>query len=222
MIKQIHLNQCDSTQDVLKEQLSEDTSFDVIIVSCDHQISGRGRGENIWVNTPGTICFSMNLKPHPVLSFTAIEISVIISDFFAERGKILNLKWPNDLWDSRSKKCGGILIQMMHEKLITGIGLNLFSYDNKFGSIFESEKKIDRKLWSRLIGEYILKNRISDTHSLKEKWLRRCIHLNREVTIRDGENSIQGLFCGIGEFGEALISNNEGITKIYNGSLIFN
>lgn len=222
MIKQIHLNQCDSTQDVLKEQLMKDPHSEEMIISCEHQIAGRGRGNNQWMSMPGTLCFSMNLKPHPILSFTAIEIAVIISNFFAERGNVLYLKWPNDLWSSSSKKIGGILIQVSHEKLLTGIGINIFSSEKIFGSIFEDElKEINKKIWSKEIGEYILENRIIDLTKLKESWRNKCIHLNKKVKIIDGEECIEGIFSDIGDSGEAIISNSKEVTRIYNGSLTF-
>ncbi len=223
MIKQIHLNQCDSTQDVLKEQFMKDPFAEDMLISCDHQLNGRGRGNHLWTSMPGTLCFSMNLKPHPVLSFTALEIAVIIAHFFSIKGRELSLKWPNDLWNSHSKKCGGILVQVHQDKLFAGIGLNLHSQDLSFGSIFDidSEVTIDKKLWSKELGEFIAENRITETLVLKEHWRKRCIHLNKKVVIRDGDLTVEGIFQDLGEFGEALIMTNSGLKKIYNGSLNF-
>jgi biotin-[acetyl-CoA-carboxylase] ligase BirA-like protein len=223
LIKQIHLNQCDSTQDVLKEQLMKDPHTEGMIISCEHQLAGRGRGNNQWMSMPGTLCFSMNLKPHPILSFTAMEMAVIISHFFSLKGKELSLKWPNDLWDSQRKKCGGLLIQVHQEILLTGIGLNLFSEDKDFGGIldFDAEKIINKEMWSKEIGEFIVNNRIKDTPLLKTLWRQRCGHLNERVSIRDGEQEVQGIFQDIGEYGEALILTQDGVNKIYNGSLRF-
>ena len=60
MIEHIHINECDSTQEHLKEQLNNQTGAEHIVVSCENQISGRGRGNNSWKTMPGTLCFSMN------------------------------------------------------------------------------------------------------------------------------------------------------------------
>lgn len=70
MIKQIHVDECDSTQDLLKEQLNKESSEETILISCENQTSGRGRGENVWKAMPGTLCFSLNIQPHAVMSFT--------------------------------------------------------------------------------------------------------------------------------------------------------
>jgi biotin-[acetyl-CoA-carboxylase] ligase BirA-like protein len=219
MIKQIHLDQCHSTQDVLKEQFNSIISRETILVSCDNQISGRGRGENSWNCMPGTLCFSLNILPHPIMSFTAIELSVIISEYFESKKKSLLLKWPNDLWNKDLKKCGGILVQGHQKNLFAGIGLNFFSTDHQFGGIYNDSNPLDKKSLSFDIATYIFNHRISDSEKLSQLWTERCGHMNQLVTILEGEETITGQFIGIGHYGEALIENSSGVKKIYNGSL---
>lgn len=219
MIKQIHLEQCHSTQDVLKEQFNSMSSNETILVSCDNQISGRGRGENSWNCMAGTLCFSLNILPHPIMSFTAIELSVVIAEYFQTKGEMLRLKWPNDLWNKDLKKCGGILVQGSQKNLFAGIGLNLYSTDNEFGGVFDDKNIVDKKSLSFEIANYIFNHRILDSEKLKCLWLKRCGHMNKLVTIYDGEDSFSGQFIGIGDYGEALIQNSYGTKKIYNGSL---
>lgn len=220
MIRQIHLYESDSTQNILKEQLSIKAS-ETLVVSCDHQTKGKGRGEKKWISMTGSLCFSINLKPHPILSFTAMEISVILADFFLMKNRPLKLKWPNDVLSIDQKKCGGILVQGSNDQFITGIGINLFSDNQEFGGVYESEFFFDKKDLALEIAQYIIMNRISDTEDLKKRWLFLCGHLNKEVTILEGENKIVGTFKSIGDFGEALIYSEEKIHKIFNGSLVF-
>lgn len=222
MIKQIHLNECDSTQDVLKEQLTKFSTSEKILVSCDNQIAGRGRGENKWSPMPGSLFFSLNVSPHPVMSYTAIEIAVILSDFFQSKGQSLKLKWPNDLWNSENQKCGGILVQGSQQCFLAGIGLNLFSNEKKFGGILENETIIDKKILCLEIASFIHSNRITEVDQLKRKWLERCGHLNSIVKIIEGDEIFEGIFQGIGDFGEALISQNGEVIRIFNGSLRIN
>lgn len=219
MIKHIHLNDCDSTQELLKEQLNNQTGSEQILVSCENQISGRGRGENKWNSMPGTLCFSLNLKAHPVMSYTALEVSVIIARFFELKGKKLKLKWPNDLWNENSKKCAGILIQANQNVLLTGIGINLFSYDEEFGGVFPGAFEIDKKVWCLEIAEFIFNNRYQDLQTLRADWLSRCGHLNQLVKITEGNEVFEGVFQGLGEHGEAEVCSDGQINHIYNGSL---
>ncbi len=219
MIRQIHLEHCDSTQDEIKEQLLKASSGESLIVSCENQISGRGRGENKWTTMPGTLCFSMNIDPHPVMSFSAIELSVILSEFFNNKGHKISLKWPNDLWNHDKKKCGGILVQGHQSNLLAGIGLNLWSDNKEYGGISDVTIPLDKKSLSYELADYIVQHRIYDWLELRRRWLNNCGHLKHEVRITDGEKVIEGIFTGIGDYGEALIDQNGSTLKIYNGSL---
>lgn len=219
MIKQIHLNQCNSTQDILKEQLTKE-GLEHLLVSCEHQVQGRGRGSNEWVDMPGSLCFSMSLHGHKVLSFTAIEISLLVAKFFATKKKYLGLKWPNDLWNEAGLKCGGVLVQNTGSQMLAGIGLNLFSDHPEFGGIYEEPFEFDKKEWSQEIAEYILENRYQDTEKLKKDWEKRCVHFHKKVLITENGNRFEGAFYGLGEHGEALLNDvQEGIQHIYNGTL---
>lgn len=218
MIRQIHLIECDSTQDVLKEQL-HGLHEEALVVSCENQISGRGRGENKWTAMPGTLCFSMNISAHEVMSYTAIELSVIIADYFAGKGRDLKLKWPNDLWDNDSKKCGGILVQGSQNHMLAGIGINIFSEDKAFGAVFSEAFNLNKKRYALELANYIHSNRISDVSALRAKWLLKCGHLNQMVKVIEGEDTIEGIFQGLGDYGEALICRDGKTQRVFNGSL---
>jgi BirA family biotin operon repressor/biotin-[acetyl-CoA-carboxylase] ligase len=219
MIRHIHLDVCDSTQDVLKEQLHQDSLHERIVVSCENQISGRGRGHNKWTAMPGTLCFSLNIEPNPVMSFTAIELSVILAEYFEKKGFILSLKWPNDLWNAEANKCGGILVQGHQSNLLAGIGINLWSDQEELGGISPTPFPMDKKSLALELAEFIYSERVSDVKLLGHNWLRKCGHLDRKVRIYEGQEVTEGIFSGIGQFGEALINCNGETQKIYNGSL---
>lgn len=219
MIRQIHLNECNSTQDILKEQLSLSRHDEEILVSCENQVSGRGRGENTWEAMPGTLCFSLNIKPHPVMSYTALELSVLVARYFEVKGAQLKLKWPNDLWNKEMKKCAGILVHGSQNQLAAGIGLNLFSNDPSYGGIFAKEYGLNKKDLAKDISEFIISHRYQSMKELQKDWLTRCGHLNHMVTITENGEVSEGIFQGIGEFGEALLCINAETRKFFNGSL---
>ena len=220
MEKFIHLDECDSTQDVLKEQLSIDESQSYII-GCEKQTKGHGRNGKIWNDSLGTICFSFNMPAHSKPSFSALEVSILIRKFFLTKNVDVKVKWPNDLINIHKKKCSGILIQNYKDQYLAGIGLNLYLDDENFGGIYESDFPIIKKEWIYDISSFILKNRYQDTNELIKDWNEGCIHLNKEVTITENEIATKGIFLGLGEYGEALINTDQGIQKIFNGSLRF-
>lgn len=219
MIKQIHLIECNSTQDILKEQLSLGPSGESILISCENQTEGRGRGDNKWSAMPGTLCFSLNIKPHSVMSFTALELSVLVARFFELQNINLKLKWPNDLWNSEFKKCGGILVQGINNHMCAGIGLNIFSNDSEMGGIFSNQERFSKKELALSICEFILQNRYPDARSLQKDWLTRCGHLNQMVSITESGERSEGIFQGLGDYGEAMVCINGQTMKFFNGSL---
>lgn len=218
MEKFIHVDHCDSTQDLLKEQLSGSLTDD-FTVSCDLQTLGRGRGKNSWQDSAGTLCFSMTVAPHSQPSFTALELSVLVRKFFALKGQTVKLKWPNDLINREHKKCGGILIQTHQSIYMAGIGLNLFYAGLDFGGIYETEFVYEKQFWAQELSQFIRKNRYHDTKELIHDWSVGCFHRQQEVRIFEGDLETIGIFQGLGPYGEALIENNQGLHHVFNGSL---
>lgn len=216
-MNQLHVDACDSTQDLLKEQTAQKSG--VNLVSTNRQTKGRGRGTNAWQDLPGSLCFSLLLPPHPVLSLTALELSVLVARFFEYEGSVLGLKWPNDLWDSRGKKCGGILLQGGGQEYLAGIGLNLYSEDTGFGGIYREPFEFDKKSWSWRVGEFIHSHRYSSGSELVKDWEARCQHMEKEVTVTENGNVVEGIFLGLGMNGEARISSLGKEVRLYNGSL---
>jgi BirA family transcriptional regulator, biotin operon repressor / biotin---[acetyl-CoA-carboxylase] ligase len=217
MIEHIHLDSCDSTQEVLKEQLKRTQNQSSILVTCDFQKNGRGRGNHTWTNLPGSLCFSLSIDPHRILSFTALEISLLLIRFF--EGSILSVKWPNDILNKQNKKCAGILIQSFQGTMIAGIGVNLYSDHDEWGGVYDSAFDFNRKSWGLEIAQFINNNRYQDTDLLIKHWEMKCGHLNKLVQLVEGNEVFEGSFIGIGEHGQAKIISAQGEKNFYNGSL---
>ena len=214
----IFVDSCESTQDLLKEQLKQN-NFNELIVGCERQTNGRGRGDHIWQDMPGTICFSMTVAPSEIVTLTALEISLIIQKFLATKGRTISLKWPNDLINSLQQKCGGVLIQNVGSFYLAGIGINLHSNREEYGGAFDSEFIIDKRKWIQELGEYISSHRYSNTEQIASDWLDQCFHLNTQVKIVEGDLESIGTFTGLGKYGEAIIENDSGSHHLFNGSL---
>ncbi|HXH74370.1 MAG TPA: biotin--[acetyl-CoA-carboxylase] ligase [Bacteriovoracaceae bacterium] len=217
MIKHIHVKECDSTQDLLKEQLGLFKDANEILVSCDNQLKGRGRGIHNWEALPGSLCFSLTVQPHPIPSFTAIEMSLLVARFF--EGSVLTLKWPNDIWNRHENKCCGILVQNHHGIMIAGIGLNLYSEHHEFGGIYDTHFEFNKNSWSFEIANFIQANRYKTDTSLKRDWEARCGHMGSLVCIEESGQFTEGIFEGLGEHGQAMLKTPHGIRHMYNGSL---
>lgn len=230
-IKHIKFEEIDSTQSWLKENVSNHLGEDVL-VSTRHQTSGVGRLGNNWSQFGSSIAFTFSLKPTDPITMTPLEIGVHIVNFFNELNIDLLLKWPNDILikeDDCLKKVGGILCHY-HDKetLLVGIGINLDqkSLPNESGFKFSpgalSTSLVEKNNFYHdiplSIYEYILTRRLNSV-STKDEWSKHSCHLNKNIKIVDGSKETQGLFSGLGENGEALLTHEGRTHKVISGSL---
>jgi len=161
----------------------------------------------------------MTVAPSEKVTFTALEISLLIQTFFTTKGKNISVKWPNDLIATSHKKCGGVLIQNIGPHYLAGIGINLYSGKEQYGGIYDSEFNVDKKMWIQELSKYISSHRYSDKEKIASDWLEQCFHLNTKVNLIEGELETIGTFIGLGQHGEAIVQNADGKHYLFNGSL---
>jgi BirA family transcriptional regulator, biotin operon repressor / biotin---[acetyl-CoA-carboxylase] ligase len=214
MIKHLKLAQCDSTQDELKRH------FEVYqLVSTEQQNQGKGRGANSWQHYPGALAFSFKVPAHPQLTWQALEVAVSMAHSIERLwGTSVDLKWPNDIY-MNGKKCGGILLQHQSPWMLIGVGLNVLPFESSDWSSILSEARSwsseDCHHWPlELMRDYV-NSTPKPAHLIAEDWNERCVHLNKIVTITDGQEITRGIFRGLGEHGEALVDDK----RVFNGSL---
>lgn len=222
-MKHIHMKSCKSTFEVLKDNYN----YESILVSCEEQTSGRGRGSNTWDFFEGSIAMSLNLVPTEILTLTSIEMGVLTCHFFKAHYNLdLSLKWPNDII-LNGKKVGGLLIESFKDTYLLGIGLNVIikkdealnrNYKFKAASIFNSDFELIKKDLSFKICKYIHSNRIKDMTVITEEFKKLCFHTNMNIEIYDGDN-IKGQFLGVNTDGSAIVKTNLETKSIYSGSL---
>lgn len=219
-----HFSEIPSTQEYLKAL--EDIGNQDILVTCDHQTSGQGQYGRVWEQYQSGVCFSFSFYPSDIITLTALEVGVLICHFFkAKYNQDLYLKWPNDIYTKEGKKCGGILINnTAHSKqLIVGIGLNLHpenyssEHRNPASSVFTEKIISDKVQLVKEFYKYSLDHRL-DFRLIKDQWNSYCLHLNKSVTLNDGQE-YKGIFTGLGDQGQAklLIENKE--LEFFSGSL---
>ncbi|EPZ51787.1 biotin-(acetyl-CoA-carboxylase) ligase [Bacteriovorax sp. BAL6_X] len=216
-MKHLHFEEIPSTQSIAIEEAH---NYDQLLVSAKSQTSARGRRHNKWEDLQHSLCFSCKLKPQGKPTLLALEVAVILSNYFNDH-KLL-LKWPNDIFNEDSQKIMGILVNKDDDNYIVGIGINYGGLPHeKYGVLKPGKelKDIDFKEIPLEIYSYILNNRLTEEEIINQ-WNKRCYHLNKEVKIIDEDSVIEGTFKGIGSFGEALIEVREQIEKAYTGSLI--
>lgn len=137
---QLHLSECQSTNDVLLQMLRDSDSMlpEGYLVRADYQTAGRGQKGNTWDSERGeNLLFSFLVRPHflaPRHSFwlsaaMALGIARVLEIWLED----VKVKWPNDVM-AGGKKIAGILIEntitgQMMDQSVVGIGLNANQLD---------------------------------------------------------------------------------------------
>lgn len=93
------------------------------MVQADKQTAGRGRMDRSWESPPGNLYFSLCTKRTDLLPLRA---SIAVAQSLEDMGISPSLKWPNDVIVDEKKICG-ILTEIVNDRGIIGIGLNVRS-----------------------------------------------------------------------------------------------
>lgn len=130
----IYIPKTSSTNDYLKELLSENGLAEGTIVCTSFQTKGKGQRGNLWESAKGeNLLFSIVLYPSFIPAneqFIITQlISVAVKEFLDKQIEDVTIKWPNDIY-WKDKKLGGILIENTLidngiECSVIGIGLNI-------------------------------------------------------------------------------------------------
>ncbi|WP_412463080.1 biotin--[acetyl-CoA-carboxylase] ligase [Halobacteriovorax sp. RT-2-6] len=216
-MKHLHFKEIPSTQTIAIE---EARNYDQLLISATVQTEARGRRHNKWEDLQDSLCFSCKLEAGQKPTLLALEVAVILSNYFKEH-KLL-LKWPNDIFNENSQKIMGILVNKDDDNYIVGIGINYGGVPHETYGVLKEGTKLSENDFESIpldIYNYLLGNRLTEEEIIKQ-WNDRCYHLNKEVEIIDEDSIIKGIFRGIGNFGEALIETQDKIEKAYTGSLV--
>ncbi|WP_457569997.1 biotin--[acetyl-CoA-carboxylase] ligase [Desulfurobacterium sp.] len=124
-IKIISLETVDSTNEYLKRENHKP----ITVVTANHQTGGKGRRGKRWISPPGKGLYISFLFKKPELLSNIQIISLSTAVAVAKTLNVLKegftIKWPNDILFDGKKLCG-ILPELSGNRLIVGIGINLF------------------------------------------------------------------------------------------------
>jgi len=147
VLKILYLDAIDSTQKYLKEQLQKKKLQLPIAISAESQSDGMGSRENSWDSRKGNLFLSFaieksSLPPDLHLASASIYFSCLLKETLASFGSKVWMKWPNDFY-LEDKKIGGMITNIVDDKLLCGVGLNLTDAPEEFGKL---DIKVDKKL----------------------------------------------------------------------------
>ncbi|MEE8340754.1 MAG: biotin--[acetyl-CoA-carboxylase] ligase [Candidatus Neomarinimicrobiota bacterium] len=228
----------DSTNTKAWELISKNTPSGTIVIT-DDQTKGRGRQSNKWLSTPGkSLTFSIILHPNAMpsqINLYSLIAGLAITDCLGEYDIPTQLNWPNDIL-IKAKKVGGILCESkisggVIKSMVIGIGINVNEQTSDLPKILRDAatslmiEKGEQFHIELLVASILahLEHRIQNINAVQSQlidWEERCAHLNQKVTFRNGNENIAGIFRGLTETGQAIISINDNDVKFDSGEII--
>ena len=220
-----HHRELDSTNALAIARLAEQPLLPYLIYA-ERQTAGRGRGNNRWLSSEGSLTFSLITAPAinvPTDRLASLALTVAVAcaeacSCFVPTESI-RTKWPNDLFVC-GRKAGGILIERPAEaqSLVIGIGLNVNNQCEKLSGLKESpatlaaaaDRPIDRKhLLSALLECFAARWDAWLTQpAAPSDWHHWCLLTGREITLRAGGIERSGRCIGIDTSGSLLLEEN--------------
>ena len=222
----VWLRETDSTQKRLKEG---DFPCGTVFVA-DIQKEGKGRKGRRWESQEGGLYFSFVLcgedfsKPFQI----PLLAGLAISDLLDSLGIRTAVKWPNDVYVG-GKKIAGILAELVRDRIIVGIGLNVNqrSFPQELEDRATSLYLVTGREWDRkevLLGvlekleEYLSEYREKGFGEFRRRIDEKLLFKGEEVVIIS-EKPTAGILEGIDEEGFLILRTSEGLTKITAGDV---
>ena len=226
----------DSTNDELKRR-AENGEGEVSLLVAEKQTKGRGTKGRSFFSPGGTgIYMSLLLRPaYTPEECTFLTTMAAVSCAKAvERliGISLQIKWVNDLYLD-GKKVGGILTQAHLSKdgrrvewAVVGIGINLSEPEGGFPDELKDiatalGKKgcdIKNRLIGEIINEFMLYYRRLNEREFVQEYSKRLLGLNKEITLKEGEEEYTGTVTGIDDMCRLKISLPDGSERILSSA----
>lgn len=212
-----------STMDVAKELIRNQASQSgLLLILTDEQRAGRGRHNRKWVTSPGAVAMTAVLPTAlEIHRFSGLSLAVgcLLAESLSAYNPRLQLKWPNDLLNSRGEKIGGVLIEFYQQSgvnyCLIGLGLNIEHSPTEVenaGVLVVSSGITTGKVIGAISEKLYRGFRIFEEFGFsyfREEWLSRAAYLSEQVIVHQTDGSpLSGVFEGIDNEGALVLLVN--------------
>lgn len=239
--KIIRLKSVDSTHLYavkIVETKSDLKDFDALFGGCaitaESQTAGIGRCGREWSSCSGNLFLSV-IEPlfdeknlGQVSLAVACAVHETISEFIADRNN-LSLHWPNDIYYKNRKICG-ILISVVYRWMVISIGVNVKTTPDldsaiSIGEILNGRTPDFDLLLRSILGhldDWFFRLKNCSFNEAKNYWGEHACQLRSSVTIKNGSDSLSGIFVEIDERGRAVLNVGDRFAYVSSGDLFVN
>ncbi|MFW5780793.1 MAG: biotin--[acetyl-CoA-carboxylase] ligase [Bacillota bacterium] len=196
---------------------------DTIVIS-SRQAQGMGRKGRSFLSNEGGCYFSLIRANKNSFMVTMPLMSVAISQVLESIGCICEIKWPNDIL-VKGKKISGILCDINNDKVIIGMGLNVY---NDISSLSDIATSLHREGFYEITRSAIIAEIIRRYYELERaehsllfnEYQNRLDIMDRAVHIMQNSKIIRGTVKQITQEGFLLLETPEGDKTIMSGEIL--
>jgi BirA family biotin operon repressor/biotin-[acetyl-CoA-carboxylase] ligase len=208
-----------------------------IIANC--QTKGIGRCNRRWISPEGNLFTSIIKKSPSYRDIGKISLTVAcavretVAHFIGDSSD-LTLHWPNDVYYKNSK-ISGILIAVMGDWMVISIGINVCHAPSNLSAtcmrdiLLQSNRDLGSttvmtvfNLLNTNIDSWLLVLEKLSFSCIRSYWLRNINDFKCNVVLRNGNESLCGLFYDLDECGRLILEKDGEHFVISNGDLFLN
>jgi BirA family biotin operon repressor/biotin-[acetyl-CoA-carboxylase] ligase len=200
------------------------------VICAENQSNGVGRCNRNWISMPGNLFASMLKKTSPDVDFSKLSMTIAaaIHEAIAEHipdATELKLHWPNDIC-YKKKKISGILMAIVNDWSVISFGINVSSAPSVGSSIREISgircnvmNVLDAALaaicrWCA----YLEEDRF---FCVRDYWLRNINEIKCKITVKNGTDSLSGVFLDIDQSGRLVLEEETGRSLFVSSGDLF-
>ncbi|SNR59795.1 biotin--[acetyl-CoA-carboxylase] ligase [Desulfurobacterium atlanticum] len=227
-IKIINLETVDSTNEFLKRE----NFSPVTVVTAKNQTNGKGRRGKKWISPKnrGLYISFLFRKPDNFENLQLLSLSTAVGV-----AKVLNrlrsgftIKWPNDILINGRKICG-ILPEATRDKIIIGIGINLYHTAEELAgadipatSLSIEKIKADRKVITEMVTDNVIsyyQKTVSGEFNIAEFENLSLIQKGDEITIKTEKEKFTAKVLGFDREGFLIAEKDGEIKRLFAGEV---
>jgi len=226
------LQSVDSTNSHISRAMNAVTQGNPLVVMAEEQTSGLGRLGRAWSSQFGKgIALSIGLHRSDFgtePSTLPLIVGLAVHKALKQNDVFVNLKWPNDLvflgQGHEVRKCGGILVQNVHDVFIIGIGLNVSHNEAELPtetatSLLVEGYEVERNL---LVANIVcaLADAVQNSDTWQSEYTAACASIGRSVIVHQGAGrAIAGTASRIDSSGALILETPTGEISVTLGDV---
>jgi BirA family transcriptional regulator, biotin operon repressor / biotin---[acetyl-CoA-carboxylase] ligase len=235
--KIVYYPSLNSTMEAAKKEALWGAEAGTVIVAGE-QTTGRGRLQRTWVSPPGSLAFSVILRPNLIfLPYIIMLTSLAVTyGIRLSTGLKAQIKWPNDVLIGEKKICGILIENDIRKNIlkhtVVGIGINVNLEVAKYPEIAAIATSLSDQLNQQVSRLEILRSVLMEMDSLYSElpqsslllnqWKNNLVTLGQQIQINQGNQTYTGLAESVMDDGSLMLRQKDGrLVKIIAGEVLF-